>query len=75
MHDYDTNNAFTDTFLTLPGASFVVNGPQRPSDSALLTAMAEVPVSCNVFISVKFDGELAGGANTWDGMGVVRYVW
>lgn len=52
-----------------------VNGPQRPSDSALLTAMAEVPVSRNVFISVKFDGKLAGGANTWDGMGMVRYVW
>jgi uncharacterized protein with beta-barrel porin domain/membrane-associated phospholipid phosphatase len=75
VHDYDTNNAFTDTFLTLPGASFVVNGPQRPSDSALLTAMAEVPVSRNVIISVKFDGEFAGGANTWAGTGMVRYLW
>ena len=41
-HDFNPDRAVAATFQTLPGASFVVNGARRRSDSALTTASAEM---------------------------------
>jgi uncharacterized protein with beta-barrel porin domain len=74
-HDWLSNSSLTAVFQALPGASFIVNGATPPKDSALATAEAELHVTANWSLLAKFDGEFAGGSQTYAGTGTVRYRW
>jgi autotransporter-associated beta strand protein len=74
-HDWVSNSSLTAVFQALPGASFIVNGATPPKDSALATAEAELHVTANWSLLAKFDGEFAGGSQTYAGTGTVRYTW
>ena len=45
------------TFLTLPTASFIVNGAKPASDLAVVTAGAELRLAGGISLMGKFDGE------------------
>jgi uncharacterized protein with beta-barrel porin domain len=74
-HDWVDNPALSAVFQALPGSSFVVNGAPIPSDSALVSAGAELLVSPHWSLSGKFDGEFARSSQTYAGRGTVRYTW
>jgi autotransporter-associated beta strand protein len=74
-HDWVSNSSLTAVFQALPGASFIVNGATPPKDSALATAEAELHVTANWSLLARFDGEFAGGSQTYAGTGTVRYRW
>lgn len=74
-HDWLSNSSLTAVFQALPGTSFIVNGATPPKDSALATAEAELRLTANWSLLAKFDGELAGGSQTYAGTGTVRYTW
>ncbi len=74
-HDYDLNRAIGATFQTLPGASFVVNGAAPASDSALVTASAEMKWTSGWSASATFEGEFSDVTESYAGKGVVRYDW
>ena len=59
----------------LPGASFIVNGAAPPPNLALVSAGAELRVAPGWSVAAKFDGELASGAQTYAGTGVIRHTW
>jgi uncharacterized protein with beta-barrel porin domain len=62
-------------FQTLPGTSFVVDGPAAPRDAALTSAVAELRMTNGVSLIGKFDGEFSGRSNTYAGTGTLRYAW
>jgi autotransporter-associated beta strand protein len=74
-HDYDPNRAIGATFQTLPGASFVVNGAAQASDSALVTASAEMKWTSGWSTAATFEGEFSDVTESYAGKGVVRYAW
>jgi uncharacterized protein with beta-barrel porin domain len=74
-HDWVSNPALTAVFQALPGASFVVNGAALPANSALASAGAELKLNPHVSLLGKFDGEFAGGSQTYAGTGTLRYTW
>jgi fibronectin-binding autotransporter adhesin len=74
-HDWVSNPALGAVFQALPGASFVVNGPTLPKDSALAGAGAELHITPALSLRAKFDGEFASGSQTYAGTGTVRYSW
>ncbi len=74
-HDHSTDNSVSATFQALPGSNFTVNGAAAPHDLALLSAGAEYRFATHVSIGARFDGELAGRAQTYAGTGTIRYVW
>ena len=74
-HDWQSNASLTADFLSLPAASFVVNGAQPPSNIALVTAGAELRLSANWSIMAKFEGEFSGGYESYAGLGRVTYTW
>jgi outer membrane autotransporter protein len=74
-HDHSNNPGIGAVFQTLPGSNFAVNGAAAPSNSALLSAGAELRLANNVSFGGKFDGEFANGSRTYTGTGTVRYVW
>jgi uncharacterized protein with beta-barrel porin domain len=70
-----SNPSLGAVFQALPGASFIVNGATPPRDSALATAEAELRLTANWSMLAKFDGEFAGGSQTYAGTGMLRYHW
>jgi uncharacterized protein with beta-barrel porin domain len=63
------------TFQSLPGASFVVNGAAQASDSALVTAAAEVKWMNGFSLAATFEGEFSDVTRSYAGKGVARYQW
>jgi uncharacterized protein with beta-barrel porin domain len=46
-----------------------------PHDSALVSAGAELLLAPNWSVLAKFDGEFAGAAQTYAGIGTLKYTW
>ena len=74
-HDYNTDRNVQATFLTLPGASFVVNGAQPAADTALASVSAETLWHSGWAASATFDSQLSDTTHSYSGKGVVRYSW
>ncbi|MDE5445986.1 autotransporter domain-containing protein [Bradyrhizobium sp. CSA207] len=74
-HDFNPDRTIGATFLTLPGASFVVNGARQASDSALTTASAEMKWLSGWSIAATFEGEFSNVTRSYAGKGVARYSW
>ncbi|MET4608319.1 autotransporter-associated beta strand protein [Bradyrhizobium sp. JR4.1] len=74
-HDYNPGRAVTALFQTLPGTSFVVNGARVDSDSALVSASAEMKWLSGFSIAGTFDGEFSGNVTSYAGKGVFKYAW
>jgi uncharacterized protein with beta-barrel porin domain len=52
-----------------------VNGAAAPQNVALVTAGAETRIGPRTTLSAKFDGELAGGYQSYAGTGTLRYAF
>ncbi|MGY4429494.1 autotransporter-associated beta strand protein [Bradyrhizobium sp. F1.13.1] len=74
-HDYNPGRAVTALFQTLPGTSFVVNGARVDSDSALVSASAEMKWLSGFSIAGTFDGEFSGNVTSYAGKGVFKCAW
>lgn len=74
-HDYNPDRSAMATFQSLPGASFVVNGAARASDSALTTAAIETKWLNGMSIAASFESELSETTRSYAGKGIVRYEW
>jgi outer membrane autotransporter protein len=74
-HDFNTDRNVQATFLTLPGASFVVNGASPAADTALTTIAAETLWRNGWSASVTADAQLSDTTRSYSGKGVVRYSW
>jgi len=73
--DFNPDRTVGATFQALPGASFVVNGAQQASDSALTTASAEMKWLNGWSTAAAFEGEFSNVTRSYAGKGVVRYAW
>jgi uncharacterized protein with beta-barrel porin domain len=74
-HDFVANPALSAGFQALPGGTFTVNGAPIPQNSALTTAGAQLFLTPRWTLLAKFDGEFAGGSQTYAGSGTLRYSW
>ncbi|HLX18024.1 MAG TPA: autotransporter domain-containing protein [Bradyrhizobium sp.] len=74
-HDFDPDRNIAATFQSLPGASFVVNGAAQASDSALVTASAEMRWLNGWSAAATFEGEFSDVTRSYAGKGIVRYSW
>ena len=74
-HDFNTDRTLAATFQTLPGASFVVSGAGQASDTALVTASADMKWLNGWSTAATFEGEFSNVTKSYAGKGVVRYSW
>jgi len=74
-HDFNPDRGIGATFLTLPGASFFVNGAAQASESALVTASAETRWMNGWSTAATFEGEFSNVTRSYAGKGVARYAW
>lgn len=74
-HDWVSASSIGAVFQALPGASFTVNGAVPASDSALVSAGAELRLANGVSLAAKFDGEFANGSEIYAGTGTLRFTF
>jgi outer membrane autotransporter protein len=74
-HNWQNDVQAAATFLTLPAASFIVNGAKPACDLAVVTAGAELRLAQGISLMGKFDGEFGAGTSTYTGTVRVRYAW
>jgi uncharacterized protein with beta-barrel porin domain len=74
-NDHAGNPGINSAFQTLPGSTFTVNGAAAPTNSALLSAGAELRLANRVSLGAKFDGEFARRSRTFAGTGTLNYAW
>ncbi len=74
-HDWISNPALGAVFQTLPGSNFTVNGATPPADSVLTGAGAELFLNSSWSLTAKFDGQFAGGYQSYAGTGTLSYKW
>jgi uncharacterized protein with beta-barrel porin domain len=74
-HDFNPDRTVVPTFLSLPGASFIVKGAAQAPDSALATVSATMRWLNGWSAGVTFESELSQVARSYAGKGVVRYAW
>jgi hypothetical protein len=60
--------------LSLPVASFVVNGAAQAHEAALTTASAEMKWQNGWSAAATFEGEFSDVTRSYAGKGVVRYA-
>ena len=75
MHDYNPNRTIGATFLTLPGASFVVNGATQPRDAWLSSTSAELNFMQRLVARRRVRQRVRQRTRSYAGKGVVRYAW
>jgi hypothetical protein len=82
-HDWVNNPTLPATFQAAlaPGAlggapvSFNVNGAAFPSNSALVSAGADLHVTSSVSVGARFDSAIGLNSQTYAGTGTLRYSW
>ena len=74
-HDTNRDRSASATFLSLPGASFVVNGASLAKHTALTSASAELKWMNGWSVAGTFEGEFSDVTKSYAGKGVVRYAW
>jgi autotransporter-associated beta strand protein len=74
-HDEVSDPRLNVSFISLPVASFAVNGATPARDLALMTAGAEWRFGNGVSVMAKFDGEFAEQSQTYAGTARLRYAW
>lgn len=65
----------TAVFQILPGASFVVSGAAKASESALTSASAEMTWMNGWSTAVTFEGQFSDVTKSYAGKGLMRYAW
>ena len=74
-HEFNADRQVSATFLSIPAASFTVNGARPARDAALVSAGIDVGIGRNVTVYAQFDSELAGSGNAYAGSGGLRVSW
>jgi outer membrane autotransporter protein len=74
-HDWESNPSLQANFLSLPTASFVVDGARQPDNLALVTSGAELRLNSNWSLMAKFDGEFGQNSETYTGTAKLSYAW
>ncbi|HLW93004.1 MAG TPA: autotransporter outer membrane beta-barrel domain-containing protein, partial [Roseiarcus sp.] len=74
-HDWESNPQLQATFISLPAASFIVNGARQAQDQALLAAGAEWRFANNWTAMAKFEGQFGAGTEAYAATGRLTYSW
>ncbi|WP_299805780.1 autotransporter outer membrane beta-barrel domain-containing protein [Tardiphaga sp.] len=74
-HDEVSDPRLNVSFISLPMASFAVNGATPARDLALTTAGVEWRFGNGISVMAKFEGEFAERSQTYAGTARLRYAW
>lgn len=72
IHEFDPTRNLLNSVVSLPGASFLVEGARPAEDAAQVKAGLDLAVRPNVSLFASFDGEFSGVETVYAGKGGLR---
>jgi outer membrane autotransporter protein len=75
VHEFHPDRAVNASFIALPGAAFIVDGPRAASDAMRIDAGAKLAIARNAWLFASFDGEFSNRSQSYAGKGGVRIAW
>ena len=75
VHEFEPTRDITATFISLPLATFTVDGPRAASDAARIDAGVKVAIGRNAWLVGSFLGEFSGISQMYGGKGGFQITW
>jgi outer membrane autotransporter protein len=75
VHEFHPDRSINPSFIALPGAAFIVDGPRAASDAVRIDAGAKLAISPNAWLFASFDGEFSDRSQSYAAKGGARIVW
>ena len=75
LHEFAPQRNLTNGFISLPGATFLVQGARVARNAAQTKIGAEAALSQHLSLFANFDGEFSGVEQVYGGKGGLRYTW
>lgn len=75
VHEFAPTRNLNGTLVSLPGASFIVDGARPASDTAQVSVGAQFDVTRNAALFANFEGEFSGVTQAYAGEGGIRMAW
>ncbi len=72
VHEFDTTRNLVNSFVSLPGATFLVEGARPAADGAQIKTGFELAVRPGVTLFANFDGEFSKAETAYAGKGGLR---
>lgn len=75
LHEFAPQRNLSNGLISLPGATFLVQGARVARNAAQTKLGAEATIGRNLSIFANFDGEFASVQQVYGGRGGLRYTW
>jgi uncharacterized protein with beta-barrel porin domain len=75
VHEFEPDRRVSAAFVTVPGASFTVNGARAANDAARLDTGAKLTFRGGLALFANFTGEWSDHTHSYAGSGGFRYAW
>ena len=75
LHEFSPQRNLNNGFISLPGATFLVQGARVARNAAQTKLGAETSLNGHLSLFVNFEGEFSGIEQVYGGKGGLRYIW
>ena len=75
VHEFEPTREISASFITLPGASFTVDGPRAARDAGRIDVGSKLAVTRNAWLFGSFDGEFSDRSQMYAGKGGLKVTW
>jgi outer membrane autotransporter protein len=75
VHEFHPERRIDAALISLPEASFIVEGARAATDAAKVSAGLRLELSKGVGLYTTFEGEFSGHTESYTGAGGIRIIW
>jgi outer membrane autotransporter protein len=75
VHEFNPDRSIANSFLSIPGTLFAVDGARAWSDALKVNAGSRVALNQYASLFASFDGEFANSGQSYAGRGGIRFSW
>jgi outer membrane autotransporter protein len=75
VHEFNPDRTIANSFVSIPGTLFAVDGARAWSDALKVNAGSRVALNQYASLFASFDGEFANSGQSYAGRGGIRFSW
>jgi outer membrane autotransporter protein len=75
VHEFNPDRSIANSFVSIPGTLFAVDGARAWSDALKVNAGSRLALNQYASLFASFDGEFAGSGQSYAGRGGIRFGW
>jgi outer membrane autotransporter protein len=75
VHEFNPDRSIANSFVSIPGTLFAVDGARAWSDALKVNAGSRLALNQYASLFANFDGEFANSGHSYAGRGGIRFSW